>query len=87
MIELYACKMRRLNQLNSTRYHLNATSRIFDWASRIFDWKLYFDPNVAFYMCRIKCIMLNILSSILLVTLFIDLRAIWRTFDIIKFDI
>ena len=56
MIELYTCKMRRLNQLNSTRYHLNATSRIFDWASRIFDWKLYFDPNVPFYMCQIKCI-------------------------------
>ena len=71
MIELYACKMRRLNQLNSTRYHLNATSRIFDWASRIFDWKLYFDPNVAFYMSRIKCIVyvkyfIHIISHIVL---------------------
>ena len=65
MIELYTCKMRRLNQLNSTRYHLNATSRIFDW-------KLYFDPNVAFYMCRIKCIdyveysIIHIISHIVL---------------------
>ena len=72
MIELYTCKMRRLNQLNSTRYHLNATSRIFDWASRIFNWKLYFDPNVALYMCRIKCIdyveysIIHIISHIVL---------------------
>ena len=64
--------MRRLNQLNSTRYHLNATSRIFDWASRIFDWKLYIDLNVAFYMCRIKCIdyvkyfIIHIISHIVL---------------------
>ena len=57
--------MRRLNQLNSTRYHLTATSRIFDWAGNSI-----LIQTSHFTRAELNAlIMLNILSSILLVTL------------------
>ena len=52
--KLSECKMRRLNQFNTTYFNSMQVSRMFDWSSRIYDWSWIVDLNAVFYVCRIE---------------------------------